>query len=327
MEKQLTLKEYRDKFVEIYRLYNKETVRVIDNACEKLIIGFKALEGRLRFPIIDMKHSPDAFVVNLKYACKVGIRYCGQFVNMIKVSKDEDKAAIDRITLTYVSYEDKNDDSAWANCFPDDGYFGEEADDRFEDIPIARDWENFMILLKSLEPFFANAGLSDIYEVMRLEINCDASTLSKLDDELCQIQEDIDDYFMRVLDYYGNSKNKIFVMLPYYASIRYKGKFHNCITIDNHSVSLGYIQYNPYAAEEGYYQDLYTVDNDFGRYMDAERKLLHEVSLNFYLNGHVGFIAALDDLIFLCGENLERLTNDNFSSLQFVEYIHTKLTD
>ena len=42
MEKQLTLKEYRDKFVEIYRLYNKETVRVIDNACEKLII-FQAL--------------------------------------------------------------------------------------------------------------------------------------------------------------------------------------------------------------------------------------------------------------------------------------------
>ena len=116
-------------------------------------------------------------------------------------------------------------------------------------------------------------------------------------------------------------------MLPDNLSIRYKGRFHNCIVLDCYSHSLGYLQFRQFFAEEGYNKDPYTVGDDFGRYLPCDYKLLHEVSLNSYNNGYEQFGRVLQDLIFLCGDNMERLSKCKYYKQEEVEYTKTLLTE
>ena len=155
--------------------------------------------------------------------------------------------------------------------------------------------------------------------------------MSDLEDKINELNETLDLYLhyevLKTVKGYDEKSKKHFVLLPDNLSIRYKGRFHNCLTIDNYSHSLGYLQFRQFIAEEGYNQDPYTVGDDFDRYLPCQYKLLHEVALNSYNNGYVQFGRVLRDLIFLCGDNMERLSECKYPKQEEVEYTKTLLTE
>ena len=318
-----TLKKICDDFYALYGDYETERAKVIQFACEKLVGLLESLKPDYHWTL------DNALWIYLGHEHHVGIRYCGRFVNVIKVLKDVNKAAIQRISLGYLSYEyeDEIEDFDIGNGFSDDSYFGEKAEERYDFINIAYDWGNFRHLLESLKPFFS--PVSSSYGEMMKEILSAEKQMSKLDDEISELNEDFYFYLKDVIkkvDRYDKNNRKHFIMLPDNLSIRYKGRFHNCIVMDNYSHSLGYIQFRRFIAEEGYNNDPYTVGDDFDRYLPCDYKLLHEVSLNSYHNGYLQFGRALQDLIFLCGENMERLLECQYLKQQEVVFITKSIT-
>ena len=321
-----TLKKICDDFYALYGDYELERAKVIRSACEKLVGLLESSKPYFHWTVCD--DLDNELWINLRYECHIGIRYCGRFVNVIKVLKDVNIVAIQRISLGYVSYEREPDNFSMTNCFSDDSYFGEKAEERYDFINIVYDWDNFENLLKSLKPFFSR--LSRSYDEMIKEINSEAKTLSKLEDEISKLNEKLEFYISGVIkrhDRYDKNNRKHFIMLPDNLSIRYKGRFHNCIVLDCYSHSLGYLQFRQFFAEEGYNKDPYTVGDDFGRYLPCDYKLLHEVSLNSYNNGYEQFGRVLQDLIFLCGDNMERLSKCKYYKQEEVEYTKTLLTE
>ena len=317
-----TLKKICDDFYVLYGDFEKERAKVIQFACEKLVGLLESLKPHHYCNLYDERDY--ALWIYLGYEHHFGIRYCGRFVNVIKVLKDVNKAAIQRISLGYISSEDELDDFG---RFPDDSYYGEKAEERCDFINIAYDWENFRHLLESLKPFFSSVSSS--YGEMLKEIQSAAKQMSKLDDKISELNEDLYFYLIDVIEKvkrYDKNNRKHFIMLPDNLSIRYKGRFHNCIVMDNYSHSLGYIQFRQFVAEEGYNNDPYTVGDDFDRYLPCDYKLLHEVSLNSYHNGYLQFGRALQDLIFLCGENLERLSECQYLKQDEVVFTKSSLT-
>ena len=320
-----TLKKICDDFYYLYGDYEHERAKVIRSACEKLVGLLESSKPYFHWTVCN--DLDNELWINLRYECHIGIRYCGRFVNVIKVLKDVNMAAIQRISLGYVSYEREPDNFSMTNCFSDDSYFGEKAEERYDFINIVYDWDNFENLLKSLKPFFSQ--LSHSYDEMMKEIKSEAERLSKLEDEICELNEDLEFYLydvIKTVDRYDKNSEKHFVMLPDNLSIRYKGLFHNCLVLDNYSHSLGYLQFRQFVAEEGYNNDPYTVGDDFDRYLPCTYKLLHEVSLNSYHNGYEQFGRALQDLVFLCGDNMERLSECKYQKHQEVEYTRRLFT-
>lgn len=315
-----TLKKISDDFHNVYQNYSAERVRVIESACEKLVVLLESLKPHYHWTVCD--DFDNELWINLRYECHVGIRYCGRFINYIKVHKDKSKPAIQRLSVGYAAYEDEVDDFEWANCYPDDTYFGEKAEQRYGEWGILEDWGNFENLLKSLKPFFA--PVASTYEAMMVEIRNERKVMADLQDKIDYLNEELDLYLhydiLKTVKGYDKKSKKHFVLLPDNLSIRYKGRFHNCLTFDNYSHSLGYMQFKQFVAEEGYIQDPYTVGDDFDRYLPGDYKLLHEVALNSYNNGYDGFGRALRDLIFLCGENMERLKECKYLKGEDVEY-------
>lgn len=322
-----TLKKICDEFYNLFGNYEHERAKVIRSACEKLVGLLESSKSHFHWTVCDDQDKE--LWINLRYECHIGIRYCGRFVNVIKVLKDVNKAAIERISLGYVSYEDEPDNFGMTNCFSDDSYFGEKAEERYGFINIVYDWDNFEYLLNSLKPFFA--PVASTYEVMMAEINKEGKAMSDLEDKINELNETLDLYLhyevLKTVKGYDEKSKKHFVLLPDNLSIRYKGRFHNCLTIDNYSHSLGYLQFRQFIAEEGYNQDPYTVGDDFDRYLPCQYKLLHEVALNSYNNGYVQFGRVLRDLIFLCGDNMERLSECKYPKQEEVEYTKTLLTE
>lgn len=322
-----TLKKICEDFYSLYGNFENEREKVIQSACEKLIGLLELLKPHYHWTICDDRDNE--LWINLRYKCRIGIRYCGRFVNVIKVLKDVNKPAIQRISIGYVSYEDEIDDFEITNCFSDDSYFGEKAEERYGFINIVYDWDNFEYLLNSLKPFFA--PVASTYEVMMAEINKEGKAMSDLEDKINELNETLDLYLhyevLKTVKGYDEKSKKHFVLLPDNLSIRYKGRFHNCLTIDNYSHSLGYLQFKQFIAEEGYNNDPYTVGNDFDRYLPCEYKLLHEVSLNSYNNGYEQFGRVLQDLIFLCGDNMERLLECKYMKQQEVEFTKSAFTE
>ena len=327
----MTLLEIKDKYQALHMQYYEELIKVIESGCNKLIIMLNSLKGKYPFPLIEEEYgfrSDNCWAINLRYISRIGIRYCGQFINMIIISKNDKGNASERIRLTFASYED---DCDFKNvCYPDDMYFGEAADCRYKEMTIQYDWNNFWNLLNSLKPFFENAGTPNMYELMLCEISEESVLLRDKEnqiDELCEdLESYINDVFSRRKEYVTKNR-KHFILLPNNLSIRYKGKFHNCIIEDDYSISLGYIQQNQYIAEECYNQDPYTVNDDFARYIPGEYKLSHEVSLNPYHNGFSQFGYALNDLIFICGDDMEKLNSSKYIRQQSVDYPKSILTE
>lgn len=322
-----TLKKICDEFYNLFGNYEHERAKVIRSASEKLVGLLESSKPHFHWTVCD--DLDNELWINLRNECHIGIRYCGRFVNVIKVLKDVNKAAIERISLGYVSYEDEPDNFGMTNCFSDDSYFGEKAEERYGFINIVYDWDNFEYLLNSLKPFFA--PVASTYEVMMAEINKEGKAMSDLEDKINELNETLDLYLhyevLKTVKGYDEKSKKHFVLLPDNLSIRYKGRFHNCLTIDNYSHSLGYLQFKQFIAEEGYNQDPYTVGDDFDRYLPCQYKLLHEVALNSYNNGYVQFGRVLRDLIFLCGDNMERLSECKYPKQEEVEYTKTILTE
>lgn len=318
-----TLKSIYDEFCIANKAYSKECGNVIEESCEILISLLKELHHVYEFPKVVKEEN--MYEINLRYICRVGIRYCGMFVNMIRIYNDNTLKASERIKLTYASYEDE-EDFDYAQCFPDDMYFGEKADERIPEISIKYDWDNFYNLVTSLRPFFLTTKLEEDYNNALKRIIAKEKELQRLEDDISIINEKLEfylgDIFVRNCAF-DKTKKKHFLMLPENISIRYRGKFHNCLTKDRYAISLGYIKYSTHLCEEGYNQDPYTVGNDFDRYIQKDMQLMHECSLNSYCNSHIELRNALEDLMFLCGEDLEKLNSDNYVNESQVDYVKT----
>lgn len=322
----MTLQDISKRYYELLKSYQKELDTVINSGCEKLIIMLNALKGKYPFPQIEDEYGfakDNTWAINFRYISRVGIRYCGQFINMMIISKNETLEASERIRLDYASYE--NNDYKY-ECYPDDMYFGEAADCRYKEFTIQYDWENFWNLVCQLKTFFDNTNIRNIYKLMLEEISEESRKLSKIEDDInVLIGEELEFYMREVFkrkDRYNEKNNKHLILLPNNISIRYKGKFHNCLILDNYAFSLGYLQSQEFIAEECYYQDPYTTANDFNRYIQGERKLLHEVSFNNFHNGFNEVKKSLDDLIFICGNDFE-----NLQSCQYLgpnDYVYPK---
>lgn len=328
----MTLLEVKNKYQELHKAYHEELVNVIESGCEKLIIMLNALKGKYPFPQIQDEYSfakDNTWAINLRYIARIGIRYCGQFINMIIVSKNDKGPASERIRLTYASYEDGNDQRN--ECYPDDMYFGEKADSKYGEITIEYDWDNFWNLLCSLKPFFENVNMGNMYGLMLNEISEESRKMSRIESDITElIGENMVFYMQDVFrrnDRYEKNNKKHIIMLPNNLSIRFKGKFHNCLILDNYAFSLGFIQDQKYIAEECYNQDPYTTADDFTRYLKEQYKLLHEVSFFHFYNGFSQISDALSDLIFLCGNDFEKLHGCKYLRQRDVNYIHTILTD
>ena len=308
----MTLFEINEKYQTLYKKYKEESNKAIESASEKLIILLDSLKGEYPFPLIEEEYgfrSDNCWAINLRYISRIGIRYCGQFVNMIIISKNEQGPASERIRLTFASYEDGDD--CLNECYPDDMYFGEDADCRYHEITIQNDWNNFWNLICTLCPFFENVGLAKEYEYSVSEILQDSEKLKDIEDQITTlILEDLEFYMREVFRRKDKSikqlKNGI-ILLPNNLSIRFKGKFHNCLILDNYGFSLGYLQNKNNIAEECYYQDPYTIKDDFDRNQNRGYKLLHEVCFNPMNNGFSQVAMALRDLIFICGNDFEKL--------------------
>ena len=208
-----------------------------------------------------------------------------------------------------------------------------EKGDSIEDIPIMNDWDNFINLIESLKPFFTNINdqAEEDYCLMCKDIRDYHNQLCKdINNRIDILGEDIEDYFNRVFEssiLYDKKCRKHFIMLPNNLSLRYKGRFHNCIVRDYYSTSLGFIKQQNFIGEEGYRQDYYTVENDFNRYEEKEFLLVHESSLNCFNEGFYELKSVLRDLIFIYGKEDIRSKDLKYIHSRKVSFKHTILTD
>ena len=330
----MTLKILQNKLGKLNNDIVLKQYECLEYGCEILLerlkdfIEFYKDEGAVIHD--DYLHDPKIWI-NLRYLCRVGIRYCGQFVNTIIIDKDECKAAQNRIKLTFASYEGE-DEFETCERYDHDTYFGDEGD-KTGYLSILNDWDNFRNLIYSLMPFFKNTDtiLKDKYTQACIDIDKFYSKETyKIKDKLSYLQEDIDKYFDKIFERfknYNNKNKKHFLLLPDNLSLRYHGRFNNCLIKDYYSISLGFIKHQNFIAEEGYNQDDYTIENDLNRYNHEDYILLHETSLNVYHESYLETNRVLKDLIFLCGEDLQRIPEDNYLQSEKVKFIHTLLTD
>ena len=326
----MTFKEQYDQAKIAMAKYTDVREMAISSACEKLLPIFEKLTSSYGEPYID-KYDEKETWINLRYMAHLGIRYCGRFVNVIVINNDASIKAEYRIQFLYASYE-SYDDFCCAQCFPDDTYFGESAEERYERIGVMPDWENFESLVRQLNVYFVNTPLYKEYEdfIRDLPGSQEVQSLTAADMEASSTNESIELFFkdfFKKFKFYDPRNRKHFVHFPENISLRYRGRFHNCLLIDDYALSLGYIQYNKCIQEEGYNQDPYTVGHDFDRYIDQPYVLLHEISLTWCPKNINDFMEALRCLKFIFGENLERIEEDAYISASSVKYIQTNFTE
>lgn len=326
----MTFKELHDQAKIAMAKYTDAREMAISSACEKLLPIFEKLAGSYKEPYVDRYDDKETWI-NLRYVAPLGIRYCGQFINVIVINNDTSIKAANRIEFLYASYE-SYDDYCCAQCFPDDTYFGEAADERYNRIGVMPDWENFESLIRQLKVYFINSPLYKEYEdfVRDLLGSQEVQSLTTADMEASSINENIWLFFsgfFKKSKFYNSRNRKHFVRFPGNVSLRYRGRFHNCLLIDDYGLSLGYIQHDECIQEEGYNQDPYTVGYDFDRYIDKTYVLLHEVLLTWCPKNINDFMNALRCLKFMFGENLERIEESAYISASSVKYIQTNFTE
>lgn len=310
--------------------YSDARNKAISSACDKLVPMLERLAGYYKEPEVDRLDAEETWI-NLRYIAALGIRYCGQFVNIISINNDTSLEAINRLGFLYANYE-SHDDFTSAKIFPDDTYFGEAADERYQKFGVMKDWDNFEKLVKQLGVYYMNSPLSKEYEALKQDIlhSPEAKELYAADMDATSVAEDIElffrDFFRKFNDYNPNCM-KHFMLFPENVSVRYRGKFHNCLLIDNYSLSLGYFQRSEAIQEEGYNQDPYTICHDFDRYIDEPFVLLHETSLTRYAENDHEYLRALKCIAFMLGDNLERVEDDAYLSGVSVIYRKTVFTD
>lgn len=329
----MNLKVLYTQLNDLVRIRDEKNSECIEYGCQKLLDQLNIFMEFHKddFTVVDTGLGDKNIWINLRYLCHIGIRYCGYFVNTILINKDVTRKAQDRITLTFASYED---DESFMYCdnYNHDEYYGEKGDS-IEDIPIMNDWDNFINLIESLKPFFTNINdqAEEDYRLMCKDIRDYHKQLFKdINNRIDILGEDIEDYFNRVFEssiLYDKKCRKHFIMLPNNLSLRYKGRFHNCIVRDDYSISLGFIKQQNFIGEEGYRQDYYTVENDFNRYEEKEFLLVHESSLNFYNEGFYQLKSVLRELIFIYGKEDIRSKDLKYIHSRKVSFKHTILTD
>lgn len=301
----MTLKEIHNEYKRINSALAKETKRLIDSACEELLPMLLAIETESDFPSYVFDDF-DEKRFHIRYLCRIAIRYCGTFVNTIWISKDETKTARERISLTYISYEDDDEDCfRQGRIYPDDGYFGEKADESIRIINIVYDYKNFIGLLESLLPFFRKTRMKDKYETFFRKYNVSYEESKLITDnyidyiiDLDDLEREIKEYFKKI-GYYVNDYIEIFdtekfyfIKIPNGLSVRYKGRFHNYIIISNNT-ELAYIK-DPFSErkEYGYNEDIYTRNQ-------GEQELVHRDMLTHNDANEWEVEKVLEDLCFL----------------------------
>lgn len=286
---------------------------------ELIPLLLKLKEADPEFAVDDA--NPEYTVVHLRYIkYRTGIRYLGRFINGITINLKE-KEPLKAIKLWWGCYEDADN----ITQYTDDGYCGEESEERIGTVQISPFFLNeFRNLIKALKPYFKNLKVYPEYNDLLKKVlePCDAD---KIDEQVFEESlEDIWIYFDTLISEhkeYDKNAKKHFLMLPDGINIRFRGRFHNCITSDTVSVSLGYVKnIQRQSVEDSLYHDIYTCKYDEGKYSKESYQLLHEYSLDI-TDELIETIQALKAIKETCEEEL---LNGSLSYIHESEVIHQK---
>ena len=204
----------------------------------------------------------------------VAIRYCGRFYNMMYLSEEGDDVYI---TLAYGITE--AEDIPWER-FQTDGYTGEKAI-RHEMTVTYKDMKNLMALACQLGIYFQDTDYSDEYFSLKNET---LTAFSKIDkSKIDNLNYLINVFLVNIGKMHVNYDEQScthYYMLPDRISIRYYGRYHNCLIIQNDKAYLGYLRNDSdYLCEEMYGNDGYTTRfNDCGSYY----QLMHKTDMGIH---------------------------------------------
>ncbi|MBQ8482906.1 MAG: hypothetical protein IJ504_01215 [Bacteroidales bacterium] len=317
----MRLRDIYDKLVKFNHERFDLAEDYVSQACKELIPLLLKLKD---YNEVAVNEYNDAWYVDLRFIHKyLAIRYCGRFVNGILIEKDgwcEEEYS--KISLRYLYIESESE----YNRFPDDQY-KKDSSDTFG--IQSCDYKKFSDFIYSLIPFFKGGVHEDEYMQFWKSQGEKTKELRKLDDRIAdEINNDLDCVLHEIFNGYFKNRNikKRFLMLPYDVSIRYRGKFHNCIIEDNYSMSLGYVKNLTHMSEDEYNQDPYTIDFDATRYPDNVHVLIHETSLIATESNGYNLQFAIKTLLALCEHELENGELESLSGLD-VEHVKTILTD
>lgn len=314
----MELRELYEKLVDLNHQRMGLADDYVDQACEDLIPLLLKLRDYNEVAVYETNHS---LYVDLRFIHKyLAIRYCGRFVNVIKINKEG--SGYGRMSLSYRYIES----DAEYNRFQDDHYKIDSPDEFGIQL---YDAKRLLYFIYALIPFFKGGIHEEEYVKFWKSQGDRKKEITKLDDKIAEeINEGLEIAFSKIFDKYFVNRNtkKRFLLLPYDVSVRYRGRFHNCIISDNYSTSLGYVKNTYDMSEDDYNQDPYTVEFDASRYPEKEYILLHETSLIATESNAVNLQMALKTILTLCEHELE---NGELNTLtgQDVEFKKTIFTE
>lgn len=244
-------------------------------------------------------------ILNLRYLVdNAAIRYCGRFFNQIKISRE--KALRDKkLTLRFVSYS--IEDSMNQN-YPGDKYLGTEADGNIPDAEIdSTNVYEFVRFAKGLSRFFRKSEIHDKYLTYLNDLESKLSEYERIKNDIFnEFDEDKFTVFDKIFSKYTcYDDNKRILIFPDNTSIRYRGKFHNCLIYDHYDICLGYVIHNYDFPDDQYYNDEYTKFFDSEKYESKLFTLIHEYSLSAKVGGTENVYSALNAMIQLFEDELE----------------------
>ena len=208
------------------------------------------------------------------------IRYCGRFFNQIRISKEE-RLADKRLSLRFVPY---SKESPLNQYYTEDNYSVQNIHNAEID---STNVIEFIRFAKGLARFFRQSKLHDNFMSYLNELD---ERLSEFDRITNEIYNEFDEAKFPVFDrifstYNCLDDNKRILIFPDNVSIRYRGKFHNCLIYDNYDICIGYVINNYDISDECYSSDEYTKSYDSEKYESKTYTLIHEYSLSTNYGG------------------------------------------
>lgn len=294
---------------DIIERYSKDVFTFYDESKTFIIEHKKRLTElllKISRNITEEQMSSDAaFVISLTSRSLPCVRYGDIFYNTILVNGNQ-------IRLSFIKGPFDN------ICeLPFDGYD--------IDLTTPGDYHYFIY---NLEPLFKDAGLDSEYERTL------KNTPSSYHENPIEYHEEFADYFCEVYNKFSSEllpvDKKKFILLPYGAAIYYRNRFHNCIIIDDYSLSFGYLRNNndnELELKTSHEDDQYHADDDTARYIRQDFSLIHETTLRFYYD-HLNIMTALSEIEKLCGKEMEDGPTDlRKKPYGQIEVIHQNLVD
>lgn len=304
-------------------IVKEKSSQVINNACSKLIpLLIKLEETRSESFCADLDL---LWILPDETYPYIAGRYCGNFFNaiIIKNTDYEEYKHLEPYQCIELTYRPIEGMDCYDQNFIDDGYNGESGVRR-PGIQIDQyDYKNFCQLLECLIPFFQNTELYQEYRNLLIEVNVQVE-IDRIYSEMKDLDEQLAIYLLKCFEKsidFDSHKTKHFFLLPYGVSVRYRGRFCNCIIgTKNQNASLGYLK-KTYSSvtEDEYINDIYTIQRDSVKTISEQYILVHELELQSHRHNWDEVYNVLHSFVSLYEESI------NNGSLDYINKFNVKL--